>query len=93
MTAWNEKIGLVTGGRSGIGAAIAQALSSSSVRVFTAQRGVDSDNELVEADFLNPDAPERVISEVVKQAGRLDILVNNAGLMREGTALEMSTLD
>lgn len=93
MTGLNGKVALVTGGRSGIGAAIAGALSSGGVRVFTAQRGDDPVNEGIRADFLDPDAPARVISHVVEEAGRLDILINNAGLMREGTALEMSEAD
>lgn len=93
MTDWSDKVALVTGGRSGIGAAIAQALSSSGVRVFTAQRGDDPANENINADFLDPEVPARVISEVIDQAGRLDVLINNAGLMREGSALEMSGTD
>ncbi len=93
MTDWTEKVALVTGGRSGIGAAIAKSLKSKGVRVFTAQRGDDTENEAIFADFLDPDAPERVVQDVVDAAGRLDILVNNAGLMREGTIIETSQTD
>ncbi len=93
MTDWSEQVALVTGGRSGIGAAIAKSLKSKGVRVFTAQRGDDPENEAINADFLDPEVPEIVIDGVVKQAGRLDILVNNAGLMREGTVLETSQSD
>ncbi|MEM6546995.1 MAG: SDR family oxidoreductase [Pseudomonadota bacterium] len=93
MTAWTEKVALVTGGRCGIGAAIAAALSSGGVRVFTAQRGDDPVYESLRADFLDPAAPERVVSEVIRRAGCLDILVNNAGTMREGTVLETSDTD
>lgn len=93
MTDWSGKVALVTGGRSGIGAAIAKALSLRGVRVFTAQRGANPDNTYIDADFLDPTAPERVVSEVLRQAARLDILINNAGLMREGTVLETSVAD
>ena len=93
MTNWTGKVALVTGGRSGIGAAIAAALSESGVRVFTAQRGDDNKHESIEADFLNPASPERVIKSVIEQANRLDILINNAGMMNEGTALETSPVD
>ncbi len=93
MTDWAGKVALVTGGRSGMGAATAQMLSLAGVRVITAQRGGDTANEHVEADFLDPAAPERVISHVMEAAGRLDILINNAGMMREGTVIETSLQD
>jgi len=93
MTDWSKKVALVTGGRSGIGAAIAQILRDSGVRVFTAQRGHDGNSECIEADFLDPHAPDLVINHVVNASGRLDILVNNAGLMREGTVEETSPQD
>ncbi len=93
MTAWSEKVALVTGGRSGIGAAIADKLSANGVQVITAQRGSASEHASIQADFLDPYAPARVIEDVIAQAGRLDILVNNAGIMREGTALETSETD
>ncbi|WP_293572597.1 SDR family oxidoreductase [Phaeobacter sp.] len=93
MTNWSEKVALVTGGRSGIGAAIAAKFASLGVTVITAQRGKDPVHPCVSADFLNPSEPERVISDVIKMTGGLDILVNNAGVMREGTALETSETD
>ncbi len=88
MTNWSEKVALVTGGRSGIGAAISAKLAYLGVRVVTAQRGDDSLHQHISADFLDPSVPERVIREVVEREGGLDILVNNAGVMREGTVLE-----
>ena len=90
MSEFAGKVALVTGGRSGIGAACAAMLKAEDARVFTAQRGVEPVHEGIQADFLKPDAAETVIAEVVERAGRLDVLVNNAGLMLEGTALEMT---
>ncbi|MEL6167349.1 MAG: SDR family oxidoreductase [Pseudomonadota bacterium] len=87
------KTALVTGGRSGIGAAIARALADDGIRVFTAQRGNDPDHEGIEADFMDPEAPARVIDTVLTRTARLDMLVNNAGLMREGTVTEASPED
>lgn len=93
MSGMAGKVALVTGGRSGIGAAIAAALAAEGARVFTAQRGAEPVHEGIVADFLDPDAPERAVAAVVAAAGRLDILVNNAGLMREGTVAETGLED
>ncbi|MEM8949319.1 MAG: SDR family oxidoreductase [Pseudomonadota bacterium] len=93
MSQFEGKVALITGGRSGIGAACAAAFLAEGADVITAQRGEDPVNDWIEVDFLDQDAPERLIEAVVERAGRLDILVNNAGLMREGTALETSAQD
>ena len=93
MSRFTGKVALITGGRSGIGKAVAERLADEGARVFTAQRGPDEVHESIAADFLDPEAPGRVVDAVISRAGRLDALVNNAGLMREGTALEMSAED
>ena len=85
MTRFDGKVALVTGGRSGIGRAIAARLVGEGARVFTAQRSTDpnGDVEGVRAELTHPDAPANVIDEIARRAGRLDILVNNAGSMRQ----------
>ena len=93
MSRFDGKVALITGGRSGIGAACCAALAAEGAHVITAQRGEDRTNEWIEVDFLDQEAPEKLIKDVIERAGRLDILVNNAGLMREGTALESSVQD
>jgi len=90
MNRFEGKIALVTGGRSGIGCATAVRLHSEGARVFTAQRGVDADFEHVQADFVDPESPQRIVDEVVRIGGRLDVLVNNAGVMTEATVKECS---
>ena len=87
------KTALVTGGRSGIGRAIARRLASEGAQVFTAQRGKDADFPHIEADFTDAATPARVVGEVVAQAGRLDVLVNNAGVMQEAAVEAMSLTD
>ena len=87
------KVALVTGGRSGIGQAIARRLASEGARVFTAQRGADAEFEGIEADFTNTATPARVVGEVMARAGRLDVLVNNAGMMQEARVEDMSLAD
>ncbi len=93
MMRFEGKIALVTGGRSGIGRAIARRLQNEGARVFTAQRGEDPEFEHVRADFADMDAPARIIEDVVTNSGRLDVLVNNAGLMREAAVEDMSLAD
>lgn len=87
------KVALVTGGRSGIGQAIARRLASEGARVFTAQRGQDAEHEGIEADLADPLAPAAVVAEIVAKAGRLDVLVNNAGMMQEALVEETSLSD
>ena len=84
------KTALITGGRSGIGLAIAERLQDEGVRVFTAQRAKAQQFETIEADLQNPDTAARVINEVVNRAGSLNILVNNAGMMQEAAVDECS---
>jgi meso-butanediol dehydrogenase/(S,S)-butanediol dehydrogenase/diacetyl reductase len=93
MTDFTGKIVLVTGGRSGIGAATADQFAAKGASVFTAQRGPDPTHIGIAADFLDPTTPQNVIDQIITQTGRLDILINNAGLMREGTVLGSSEQD
>ncbi len=93
MRRFENKVALVTGGRSGIGAAIAARLADEGARVFTAQRGDDDRFEGIAADFSEPTAPGQVIAEVIARAGRLDVLVNNAGMMQEARVEDMSLAD
>ena len=87
------KLALVTGGRSGIGKAIADRLRDEGARVLTAQRGDDPDHESISADLADPDAPAQVVSQVIDAGGRLDVLVNNAGVMRQAGIEAMSMAD
>ena len=83
MKRFVDKVAIVTGGRGGIGQAIALRLEREGARVFTAQRGVDDRFDHVMADFTDPDCPSQVVEEVIARAGRIDVLVNNAGQMQE----------
>lgn len=93
MKRFDNKVALVTGGRSGIGRAIARRLSDEGARVITAQRGEDAEQETIAADFSDPNAPAAVVEEAVARAGRLDVLINNVGVMQEARAEEMSLDD
>ena len=93
MRRFEGKVALITGGRSGIGQAIAARLADEGARVFTAQRGTDATFEGIAADFTDPHSPTHVIAEVIARAGQLDVLVNNAGMMQEARVEDMSLDD
>ncbi|WP_175163687.1 SDR family NAD(P)-dependent oxidoreductase [Paraburkholderia fynbosensis] len=78
---------VVTGGGSGIGAAIAQALLRAGARVTLAGRNVqrlaaqqEKCNALGDVTYLGVDVTqEESVANAFSQAGAVDILVNNAG--------------
>ena len=87
----DNQVAVVTGGRRGLGRAMAQGLAEAGADVVCVSRNGNSDatRALVEgagrrfldikADLGNPDARKGLIDNVVDQMGRVDILVNNAG--------------
>jgi 3-oxoacyl-[acyl-carrier protein] reductase len=98
------RVVLVTGGGSGIGAAIAQAFGSQGARVGIHYHGSDErvvaalvtriaaaggEATTIQADFTSREAVVATIQQVVQQFGRLDILINNAGSMVDRRPLEI----
>ena len=92
----------VTGGGSGIGAALSAKLAGAGARVWIADRQYETANKLagqlaetgatvhaVELDVRDPEAVTRAIDAVVEAAGRIDYLFNNAGI---GIGGEVDTL-
>jgi 3-oxoacyl-[acyl-carrier protein] reductase len=83
------KTALVTGASAGIGRGIALALAAEGVRLaVTARRGArlrELEKEagaklvIIEQDFMQPDAPQRIAQAALAALGGVDILVNNAG--------------
>lgn len=98
------QVALVTGGRMGIGRAIALALAGAGARVaVTSRRGTDlGPVEEAMAAAGQPglalaldlrageDAMERVVEAVVARWGRLDILVNNAAVSYPAAAMDLT---
>ena len=86
---------LVTGASMGIGRAIAMALAKEGVRlaVMARRRNLLAKLEeeigaklvIIECDFLEEDAPERIANAALDGLGSVQILVNNAGGSRRFT--------
>jgi NAD(P)-dependent dehydrogenase (short-subunit alcohol dehydrogenase family) len=89
----NDKIALVTGSTSGIGAATARALAGEGARVIIAGRDEERGRSVVEAiraeggtaDFISEalrdeSSARALATAALELAGRVDILVNNAAI-------------
>jgi ketoreductase RED2 len=86
---FRDKVVLVTGSSSGIGAATARAFASSGAKVVVnSTRSVDAgeaiaaelpDGTYLRADIADPDEARGLIDAVISRHRRLDVLVNNAG--------------
>ena len=83
----NDKIAIVTGGASGLGAGIAQRFVEEGARTVITDINPEGAAVAAElgAEFLKQDVSTEdswidTIEKVVKQFGRLDIMVNNAGI-------------
>jgi NAD(P)-dependent dehydrogenase (short-subunit alcohol dehydrogenase family) len=83
------KVAVVTGASSGIGTAIAQALSEAGARVVLTGRDEDrlrlcaepcGECHLVVADLADDDAPAKIVAETVDAFGALNVLVHSAGI-------------
>src|SRR5699024_1267165 len=93
------KTAIVTGARSGIGAAIAKELAAEGANVILAARTQEKLNDVktiidkqgkgkvlaVQADVSRKDEVTNMVEKAVEQFGEVDMLVNNAGQMLTGT--------
>jgi NAD(P)-dependent dehydrogenase (short-subunit alcohol dehydrogenase family) len=84
-------VAAVTGGASGIGAAIAQRLMADGARVAVLDRDVSDAPEgalAVRADVTDDASVRAAVDRVLQEWGRLDVLVNNAGIGAQGTVAD-----
>ncbi|WP_197517498.1 SDR family NAD(P)-dependent oxidoreductase [Microbacterium karelineae] len=81
--------GIVTGGASGIGAAVVARLRADGARVAIFDRDVSDDLEGAYRVDVTDDATIRAgVDAVVRDLGGIDIVVNNAGIGAQGTIEE-----
>lgn len=93
MFGLKDKVVIVTGASSGIGAALAQQLCQEGANVTIIGRNVEKLNKTYDdckkiqaarvlkivGDITVADDAERIVNETVKCFGKIDVLVNNAG--------------
>ncbi|CAG9564415.1 unnamed protein product [Danaus chrysippus] len=91
---FKDKVVIVTGASSGIGAATAVGFSSEGARVVMVGRNESklasvaarcNKPLVVRADVGNDEDAKRIIDQTIEHFGQIDILVNNAGIGAWGT--------
>ncbi len=92
-----QRVAVVTGASSGIGAAVAGRLAAAGFRVFGASRRAPADAadgiEHVTIDVDDDSSVRGGVADVLRDAGRIDVLVNNAGYLCAGAVEEISIAD
>lgn len=102
MTTLHDRVVLITGASSGIGAASARAFARHGARLALTARRADrlaalardlsTEALILPADLAQPGDVERLVEATLARFGRVDVLVNNAGAARLGW-LEQLTAD
>lgn len=97
------KTAIVTGANTGIGQAIAAALSACGAKIAGVGRSSMSETAAmigapgkfleIRADLSTTANIQRIVDETVDWAGNLDILVNNAGIIRRNDAIDFTEED
>jgi NADP-dependent 3-hydroxy acid dehydrogenase YdfG len=91
-----SKIILVTGGSSGLGAAICEHLASKGHKVYGTSRNVTQQNPtftMINMDVCNRASIQEAIATVVNKEGSIDVIINNAGLGMAAPVEEASDKD
>lgn len=99
-----EKVAIVTGSSSGIGKAIAVTLADRGAKVVIAARREELCQKVqeqiqlrggkamaIKVDITQEEQVEQLLTQTIRQFGKLDILVNNAGIGGGASIERMST--
>ncbi|HEV8430640.1 MAG TPA: 2-dehydro-3-deoxy-D-gluconate 5-dehydrogenase KduD [Pyrinomonadaceae bacterium] len=101
----HDRVALVTGASTGLGAAIAIALAEAGAQVAchgNSRSPESTCNEIksaggvahaISGDLVQPETPKNLVAETLERFGRIDILINNAGTIRRAPAAEYSDED
>ena len=98
------KVAVITGAARGIGKAIAIKFANEGAGIAFTDLAIDDNAKATEAEIAalgvkvkgyasnaaNFEDTHNVVTEIVKDFGRIDILVNNAGITRDGLMMRMS---
>lgn len=87
MSQFSGLVAIVTGGASGIGAAIADRLHSEGARVAVLDLAPDPSGVhfAVAADVSDDASVRAAVAAIAAELGRIDIVINNAGIGAQGT--------
>lgn len=101
----HDRVALVTGASTGLGAAIAVALAEAGAQVCchgntrspeSTCNNIQSAGGVAHAivgDLTKPETPNQLVSQTLDRFSHLDILVNNAGTIRRAPAVDYSEDD
>ena len=92
----HERVALVTGASTGLGAAIAVALAEAGAQVCchgNTRSPESTCNYAITGDLSDPETPKRLVAQTLDHFGRIDILINNAGTIRRAPAVDYSEED
>ncbi|CAG9564420.1 unnamed protein product [Danaus chrysippus] len=99
---FKDKVVIVTGASSGIGAAIAVGFSSEGARVVMVGRNESklasvaarcNKPLVVRADVGNDEDAQRIIDRTIEHFGQIDIFVNNAGILAFGNLISGNLIE
>lgn len=85
-----ERVALVVGGASGIGAATAQALRDDGCRVITADLAAAQQPPDVEVDVTDEESVRALFEDVAEREQRLDVVVNSVGVSTLGPITDLA---